>query len=256
VTEPVRILVTNDDGIEAPGLWCQAEAWASVGEVMVVAPEYEQSGAGTSFTYRRELKIKEVEPRVPGVRAYSVDGTPSDCVTVGLRRLATGRVGIVSAGVNAGANLGRGVLASGTLGAALQGHYRGLLSLCISMERGDGQMGWDTAALVVQQLAKLAIAGHLPSEPLLNVNIPGVPFEKIKGWVVTQMARAHYQRLVEETKEGIVQRRLIVDPGAAEAGTDVWALQQNMVTITPLSHDLTYREFLDPLQGKLAELFD
>jgi 5'-nucleotidase len=256
VTEPVRILVTNDDGIEAPGLWCQAEAWSAFGEVLVVAPAHEQSGAGTSFTYRRELQIREVESRVPGIKAYSVDGTPSDCVTVGLRRLRTGRVSVVSAGVNSGANLGRGVLGSGTLGAALQGHYRGLLTFCISMERGDGSIGWETARLVVERLAKLSIAGRLPNEPLLNVNIPAVEFDKIEGWTITRMALAHYQRLVEETNGGVVQRRLIVDPGAAEPGTDVWALQRNMVTITPLSHDLTYSEYVDALQDKVAELFD
>lgn len=256
MTDSPRILVTNDDGIDAPGLWCQAEAWSKFGEVLVVAPAHEQSGAGTSFTYRRELTVKEVEPRVPGVRAFSIDGTPSDCVTVGLRRLATARIGIVSAGVNAGANLGRGVLASGTLGAALQGHYRGLLTFCLSMERGDGSIGWETARLVVERLAKLAVEGAFPSEPLLNVNIPAVEFAQIKGWEITHMALAHYQRLVEETRDGVVYRRLVVDPGAADPGSDVWALQQNMVTITPLHHDLTHRAFIEPLRAKAKELFD
>src|SRR5581483_3945161 len=152
----LRVLVTNDDGIEAPGLWCQAEAWATVADVLVVAPTQEQSGAGTSFTYRRELTVQEVEPRVAGVRAFSLDGTPSDCVTVGLRRLATGRVGVISAGVNTGANLGRGVLAAG---------------------------------------------GRLPTEPLLNVNIPTLPLTKVRGYRFTRMATSHYQRLIEEVGE-------------------------------------------------------
>lgn len=255
MTDTPQILVTNDDGIEAPGLWCQAEAWSKFGQVLVVAPAHEQSGAGTSFTYRRELTVKEVEPRLSGVRAYSVDGTPSDCVTVGLRRLATERINVVSAGVNAGANLGRGVLASGTLGAALQGHYRGLMTFCLSMERGDGSVGWETARLVVERLAKLAVEGELPSEPLLNVNIPAVEFDQIKGWEFTHMALAHYQRLVEEVKDGVVHRRLVVDPGAAETGSDVWALTQNMVTITPLNHDLTHRDVLEPLRQRTKELF-
>jgi 5'-nucleotidase len=254
--ERIRVLVTNDDGIEAPGLWCQAEAWATVADVLVVAPAQEQSGAGTSFTYRRDLTVQEVEPRVEGVRAFSVDGTPSDCVTVGLRRLATGRVGVISAGVNTGANLGRGVLASGTLGAALQGHYRGLVSLAISLERGDESIGWETASAVVRFLAKLAAGGRLPAEPLLNVNIPTVPFAQIRGYRFTRMATSHYQRLVEEVAEnGAVRRRLVVDPAAAEEGTDVWALLNGFVSITPLHHDLTHKGMLPELQARERELF-
>jgi 5'-nucleotidase len=255
-TEPLRVLVTNDDGIEAPGLWCQAEAWATAAEVLVVAPAHEQSGAGTSFTYRRELTVKEVEPRIEGVRAYSVDGTPSDCVTVGLRRLATERVGVISAGINTGANLGRGVLASGTLGAALQGHYRGLVSLALSLERGDETAAWETAAAVVRRLASLAAAGRLPNEPLLNVNIPDVPLNELQGYRFTRMATSHYQRLIEEVdSEGVVRRRLVVDPAAADSGTDVWALLERFVSITPLHHDLTHKAVLGDLQAQERELF-
>jgi 5'-nucleotidase len=252
----LRVLVTNDDGIEAPGLWCQAEAWATVADVLVVAPAHEQSGAGTSFTYRRELVIKEVEPRVANVSAYCVDGTPSDCVTTGLRRLASGRVGVVSAGVNTGANLGRGVLASGTLGAALQGHYRGLVSLAISLERGDRDAAWDTAGAVVRRLAALAAESKLPSEPLLNVNIPSVPLDQLAGYLFTRMATSHYQRLIEDVDEGgNVRRRLVVDPAAADDGTDVWALLQHYVSITPLHHDLTHRAVLPELQALAEKIF-
>ena len=252
----LRVLVTNDDGIEAPGLWCQAEAWATVADVLVVAPAHEQSGAGTSFTYRRELVVKEVEPRVEGVRAYCVDGTPSDCVTSGLRRLATGRVGVVSAGVNTGANLGRGVLASGTLGAALQGHYRGLVSLALSLERGDETAAWETAGAVVRRLATLAAAGQLPAESLLNVNIPSVPLDQLAGYAFTRMATSHYQRLIEEVDEsGVIRRRLVVDPAAADEGTDVWALLQRYVSITPLHHDLTHKAVLPALQSQAEGLF-
>jgi 5'-nucleotidase len=252
----LRVLVTNDDGIEAAGLWCQAEAWATVADVLVVAPSHEQSGAGTSFTYRRELKVEEVEPRVDGVRAYHVDGTPSDCVTVGLRRLAGDRIGVISAGVNTGANLGRGVLASGTLGAALQGHYRGLVSFALSLERGDEDAAWDTAGLVVRKLAALAAAGRLPSDPLLNVNIPSVPADQLEGYRFTRMATSHYQRLIEEVDEsGAVRRRLVVDPAAAEPGTDVWALLHHYVSITPLHHDLTHTTVLPGLQSQEGELF-
>lgn len=254
---PLRILVTNDDGIDAPGLWCQAEAWATVGEVLVVGPLHEQSGAGTSFTYRRDLAIAEVEPRVAGVRAFSVDGTPSDCVTVGLRQLSNGRISVVSAGVNSGANCGRGVLASGTLGAALQGHYRGLVSMAVSLDRREGDARWDTAGAVVRRIARLAAAGRLPSDVLLNVNVPGVNVDEVGAFAFTRMSQGHYQRLVDEPGEdGRVRRRLIVDPAAAEEGTDVWALLQHYVSITPIHHDLTHDASLLVLRERAAELFD
>jgi 5'-nucleotidase len=256
VQDRLCVLVTNDDGIDAPGLWCQAEAWATVADVLVVAPAVEHSGAGTSFTYRRELTVKEVEPRFAGVRAYSIDGTPSDCVSLGLRRLATERVGVVAAGVNSGANLGRGVLASGTLGAALQGHYRGVVSLALSLERGGADAAWATAGAVVRRLAQLALEGRLPSEPLLNVNIPSVPLAEIRGYRFTRMATSHYQRLVEEVDEsGAVHRRLVIDPAAAEEGTDVWAVLEHYVSITPLHHDLTHKAILPELQAQERDLF-
>jgi len=256
MAEPLRILVTNDDGIDSPGIWTLAEAWSTVGEVLVVGPLQEQSGAGTSFTYRREMSVQEVEPRVAGVRAFALDGTPSDCVTVGLRQLARGRISVVASGVNDGANLGRGVLASGTLGAALQGHYRGLLSFAISLERGAGEARWDTAGAVIRRLAALALAGRLPTEPLLNVNIPGVPLDQLAGFAFTRMSLGHYQRLVEESDGGSVRRRLIVDPQAAEPGTDVWALTQHLVSITPFHYDLTHAGHLNDLQARTPGLFD
>ncbi len=256
MNEPLRILITNDDGIDAPGIWSLAEGWASVGEVMVVGPLREQSGAGTSFTYRTDMSIKEVEPRVPGMKAFALDGTPSDCVTVGLRRLATGRVSVVASGVNAGGNMGRGVLASGTLGGALQGHYRGLMSFAFSLERGENGHDWQTALQVVKRIAKLAVEGRLPSEPLLNVNIPGVPADKLAGYAFTRMALGHYQRLVEETDGDVVRRRLIVDPLAASEGTDVWAVLNGLVSITPFHYDLTHAEHLAGLQALAGTLFD
>src|SRR4030042_2830758 len=105
MADPLNILVTNDDGIEAPGLWHLAEALSDLGRVLVVAPAKEQSGAGTAVTYRRSLKVQAVEPRVPGVRAFAVDGTPADCVVGGLRQLKEGRIGLIAAGVNPGPNL-------------------------------------------------------------------------------------------------------------------------------------------------------
>jgi 5'-nucleotidase len=254
MAEPLRVLVTNDDGIESPGIWCLAEGFATIGEVIVVAPKHEQSAQGTAFTTRRDLSLQKVESPLAGVRAFALDGTPSDCVTTGLRRVATGRVSVVASGVNRGANAGRGILASGTLAGALQGHYRGLVSMAVSLH-STGEPRWNTAGLVVRRLAALALAGRLPNEVLLNVNVPDREPDDLAGVMVTRMADAHFQRLVEEHVDGVLRRRLVVDPGEAGEGTDVWAIANGYVSVSPFHHDLTHEGYLAELRERAADLF-
>src|SRR4030042_668681 len=148
--DPLHILVTNDDGIKGPGLWHLAEALNSVGRVLVVAPMKEQSGAGPAVTYRRSLKVQAAHSPLPGVRPFAVDGPPADCVVVGLRQLKEGRIGLIAAGVNPGANLGNDVFLSGTVGAALQGGFRGISTFALSLDlseealRQGGPPCWQT----------------------------------------------------------------------------------------------------------------
>src|SRR3990172_10093367 len=134
MSEPRRILVTNDDGIESPGLWVLAEVMAEIGQVMVVAPATEASGSGTMVTYRSDLQVQQVPERIPGVKGYMVSGTPADCVLVGLRRLKEGRISVVAAGINPGANLGVDFYLSGTCGAALMGAFRNVTSIAVSQD--------------------------------------------------------------------------------------------------------------------------
>ena len=180
MSETRHILVTNDDGIDAPGLWKLAEAMAEIGQVLVVAPAAEASGSGTMVTYRRDLGIEEVSGRLPGVKSYSVDGTPADCVLAGLRQLKQGWLSLLVAGINPGANLGLDFYLSGTCGAALMGAFRNITSIALSQaieESADGSVDphWDTSQPVARLLAGAIERDELPEGALLNVNVPPRP---------------------------------------------------------------------------------
>jgi 5'-nucleotidase len=262
--DPLHILVTNDDGVEAPGLWHLAEALSDLGRVLVVAPMKEQSGAGTAVTYRRSLKVQAVEPRLPDVRAYAVDGTPADCVIVGLRQLKEGRIGLIAAGVNPGPNLGNDVFLSGTVGAALQGGFRGIstfaLSLLLSEEalsRGEPPC-WATAQSVAQLLGSALADGALASGLFLNVNVPALPVSELRGMEVTRAAPGGYLRLTEvrDGPRGRIRRQIRPDlRWAQEEGTDVWAVHRGSVSVSPLRPNLTARSELEALRLGVDGLF-
>ena len=154
-----HILVTNDDGIEAPGLWKLAEAMAEFGRVMIVAPATEASGSGTMVTYRADLQVQEMPERIPGVKAYMVDGTPADCVLIGIRRLRQGWISILAAGINPGANLGADFFLSGTCGAALIGAFRNITSIAFSQdlkptEEGVANPHWETSVAAAKLIGR------------------------------------------------------------------------------------------------------
>ena len=150
----MRILVTNDDGIDSPGIWALAEAMSRVGKTLVVAPEKQQSGVGTAVSLHSDMSITEVPSSIPDVRAYAVGGTPSDCVIMGLRRLAQGHIDLIVSGINLGANVGRDILYSGTVMATLQGFFRGLPSIAISLviQNQEDKLHFDVAAKVAELL--------------------------------------------------------------------------------------------------------
>jgi len=254
--EPLRILVTNDDGIDSPGLWRLAETMAEVGRVLVVAPAQEASGAGTAVTFRQELQVREVESPLRDVRAYTVDGTPADCVIVGLRRLKEGRIGLVASGVNLGPNLGNDVLLSGTVGAALQGGFRGISSVALSLDIGDGPQ-WDTVEAVARLLGRRIADGTLPTGAFLNVNVPALPLAELRGIAVTTVARGGYLRLIE-TGDGLrerLRRETRPDLRHGQPGTDIWAVANGYVSISPLQASLGSQDHMEELRGSAPGLF-
>jgi len=264
MADPLHILVTNDDGIEAPGLWRLAEALSDVGRVLAVAPLNEQSGAGTAVTYRRSLKVEAVESRLPGVRAFAVDGTPADCVIVGLRQLREGRIGLIAAGINAGPNLGNDIFLSGTVGAALQGGFRGISTFAISLDVPEealpqgGASAWETAEAVARLLGHSLADGLLTPGLFLNVNVPARPLSDLRGVEVTRVAPGGYLRLTEvrDGPSGRVRREVRPDSRwAQEEGTDVWAVHQGCLSISPLRPNLTDRDDLEALRPGAEGLF-
>ncbi len=237
----MRILVSNDDGILSDGLWALVGKLSEIGQVLVSAPDREQSAIGTAVTLRQSLKVQKVKPILPGIETYSVEGTPSDAVILALGKLIKGKTDVVVSGINQGMNLGEDVYISGTVGAALQGYLRGYPAIAVSASYKEGQY-LDGAARVAALIAE--IIGNDPrlADIFLNVNMPGLPLEKIKGARITKPAGKSHINTVEEGNHGwhkyywLVRQRL---ENGVENGTDVAAVEQGYISISPLRLDRT-----------------
>ncbi|MDY6908213.1 MAG: 5'/3'-nucleotidase SurE [Chloroflexota bacterium] len=253
----MRILATNDDGQYAQGLWTMVKALKALGEVVVVAPDREQSAVGTSVTLHHPLRAREVPPLVEGVTSFSVEGTPADCVILALGHLIDGDVDIVVSGINEGPNLGDDVLISGTVGAALQGYLRGLPSVAVSVGALEGchfDVAAHLAAIVVARIAQ----GSLPRRILLNINLPNQPLECIQGLEVTQLGQRRYVDTIAEGHDGKREYYWIVR-GTPEwmlnEGTDIWALSHDRISITPLHAVTTNPRVLSKLTALSPAMF-
>jgi 5'-nucleotidase len=231
----MNILATNDDGIHSEGLWLLVRELAKVASVTVVAPDGERSAIGTAVSLFQPLHVVEAESPVDGVTAYAVDGSPSDCVLLALGKIAENSIDMVVSGINSNLNLGEDAFISGTVGAALQGYFRGFPAIAVSAPP-DSLTGLQTAAVTVAALApKLAAA--LPGKVLLNVNVPGLPPQEIAGAAVTRLARASHINTVEEENHGSRQQYRLVRERLSEAGsqgTDIRAVERGIVSVTPL----------------------
>jgi len=242
----VRILVTNDDGILAPGLWALVAALKEIAEIVVVAPDREQSAVGTAITLRQPLRVQQVNP-LPGVETYSVEGTPGDSVILALSKLLGSPVDIVVSGVNRGPNLGDDALISGTVAAALQGYLRGLPAIAVSSASlEDVQL--EPAARLAALLVRRIQCGDLPGDVFLNVNLPDRPLADIKGIKLSRLAHKTHIDTVREGHDGrreyywLVRQKL---SATANRDTDIWAIEQGCISLTPL-HSALFQ--MPPLQ--------
>ncbi len=243
----MRILATNDDGIHADGLWCLVEALSEVGEVVVVAPDRDQSGVGTSVTLHQPVRVREIRPPVRGVKCYAIEGTPADSVILALGRLVEDKVDMVFSGINEGPNLGSDVLISGTVSAGLLGYLMGIPATALSVAALE-RVHFDTAARLAVVIARMIEAQALPQQMLLNINLPNLPLEQIQGVEVTRLGHRTYQDVLKERQYGkrrhfwIVRSKLeweSMESWEPEEGTDMWAVFKNRISITPLHSDLT-----------------
>ena len=232
----MKILVTNDDGIFAQGLWILVKELKNIAQIVVVAPDREQSATGTAITLHQQLRAQRVRPLVSEVEAYSVDGTPADSVILALGKLVKNKIDLVISGINQGPNLGDDVLISGTVGAALQGYLRGFSTLAISVAAIDS-LHLDNAAKLATLLAKKINSSALPANILLNVNLPNLPLAEIRGIKITQLASGSDTDTVEEGHDGtgkyywLVRQRINKD---WDETTDIWAIEHGNISITLL----------------------
>ncbi len=232
----MRILVTNDDGINAEGLWTLVEALETVGEVSVVAPDRDQSGIGTARTLLNILRVSEVESRRDGVPAYTVSGTPSDCVILASESIFSESFDLVVSGINEGANLGLDAFDSGTVGGAMRGYFRSIPSIAVSVTAVTGVL-YSPAAQVAKSLAQAVVRNG--ARPFLyNVNVPNTAPERIKGIRTTFLGPKAYLENVIKGQDGrrthfwIHHNKPI--GGNIPEGCDVWATRNGWVSITPM----------------------
>jgi 5'-nucleotidase len=248
----MRILISNDDGVSAPGLAALHAALADYSECVVIAPDQDKSGASSSLTLDRPL-----HPQTLGNGFISVNGTPTDCVHLGLNGLLEHQPDMVVSGINLGANLGDDVLYSGTVAAALEGRFlqRPSFAFSLSSRQVDNLA---TAA----HFARLLIEAHelldLPPRTVLNVNIPNLPLEHVRGIQLTRLG--HRARAAAPIKVVDPRGRAgywIAAAGDAEdggPGTDFHAVMQGYVSITPLQLDRTFQDGFSSLNGWLEGL--
>lgn len=248
-----RILVTNDDGVHAPGLRAMREALGGLGEVVVVAPLSEQSATSHSLTLHHPLRIKEIEP---GVRA--VDGTPTDCVLLAVRGILEEAPHLVVSGINQGPNLGEDVLYSGTVAAAMEGAILGIPSMAVSLASWKHH-DFDAATAVTRSLAEALLARSLPDRFLVSVNVPPIPIEEIQGLRVTRLgSRVYNDAIIRKTDPRGRDYFWIggSEPTwhASSPESDFAAIEDRCVSLTPLLLDLTDQDQLDFLRGLELDL--
>lgn len=233
----MKILVSNDDGYDAPGIAALAEALSSLAEITVVAPSRNRSATSNSITVDRPLRIAQADNGF-----YFVDGTPADCVHLAVTGFLDFRPDLVVSGVNDGANLGDDTIYSGTVAAAMEGYLLGISSIAVSLAARPATR-FDTAAQVARDIVA-RYQKNLPSTPwLLNVNVPNVPYAELKGIRTVRLGKRHQaEPAVKSINEnGIVEYRVGPVGKAADAGadTDFGTIAEGYASVTPLSVDLT-----------------
>lgn len=248
----MRILVSNDDGIDAPGIIALAHEMSKIGEVTVVAPDRNRSGASNSLTLTRPLRIRTIDKN-----HHSVEGTPTDCVHMALTGFLETGTDIVVSGINNGGNLGDDVLYSGTVAAAMEGRFLGFPSVAFSMV-GDKIQHYETAAVIAHHLVLKLSANLLPFQTILNINVPDVPLNEIKGIEVTRLGTRHKSEpTIKEIDPRGRPMYWIGPPGMAAdsgPGTDFYAIERGYVSITPLNFDMTHYKLFDKLSSLTSDI--
>ena len=246
----MNILLSNDDGYRAPGLSAMVEAVSDYGEVTVIAPNQDRSGASNSLTLTVPVRVEQIK------NGYFVcSGTPTDCVHLGITGLMPKGPDMIISGINNARNLGDDVLYSGTVGAAMEGRFLGLPAIAVSLAREDASH-FDTAGNVVRQLLDRMLQTPLAPSTILNVNVPDLPRDQISGWQATRLGGRGQAFPTIRAKDSVGKDIYWIGAAGVEQdagpGTDFFAIAQNCVSITPLTADMTDRARLTELDEWLG----
>jgi len=250
----MHILVTNDDGVQAPGLLALAQEMRKLGTVTVFAPDRSWSASGHVKTMDRPLRVSETS-LADGSSAFMSDGAPSDCVALPLLGLLDEKVDLVVSGINPNANLGHDVTYSGTVTAAMEAVIDGIRGIAVSLdspEKYKSALDYTTAASVGRRVAEKVIADGLPEGVVLNINVPYLKEADLKGYMITRQGLRVYRDALDARLDPRGKPYYWIGgespTGVDEAGTDFGALKAGYVSITPLQLDLTHYKAMDVLK--------
>ena len=248
----MKILLSNDDGVTAPGIKILYQALSTIADVTVVAPDRNCSGASNSLTLLNPLRTTTMENGF-----ISVNGTPTDCVHLGISQLFASPPDLVVAGINHGANLGDDVLYSGTVAAATEGRHMGMPAIAISLI-GKAEQHYQTAAAVVLKVINQLKSHPLAADQILNINVPDIPLNELKGIMATRLGHRHKAETMKKMTDP--WHRDIYWYGALGAeldageGTDFYAVANNYASVTPLTVDMTAYNSLEKMTTWLSEI--
>lgn len=234
----MKILVTNDDGIHSPGIKALADALRTVGDVAVVAPDRERSAVGHALTLHHPLRALQLGPGM-----FSVDGTPTDCVNLGIHNLISFKPDLVVSGINRGGNLADDVTYSGTVSAAMEAALMGIPSFAVSLVTEGGGVNYRSAAGFAAQLARQVFAMGLPGDTFLNVNVPDLAEDELRPPLITSQGKRRYEGLIIDKVDPRGRKYYWIGSGEQTfldlEGTDYHAVSRGHISITPLHPDLT-----------------
>lgn len=249
----MKILVTNDDGVHSPGIKALAAALATLGDVFVVAPDRERSAVGHALTLHHPLRATQIKPGI-----FAVDGTPTDCVNLGIHKLSTFRPDMVVSGINRGSNLGDDITYSGTVSAAMEATLMGIPAFAVSLATEGEGAHFKAAAICAVRVALMIHKRGLPRDTFLNVNVPDIPLEELAPPLITSQGKRRYEGTIVDKVDPRGRKYYWI--GSVEQdfmeieGTDYYAIKRGHVSITPLHMDLTNYDSLNSLQDWNIEL--
>ncbi|MDD2586830.1 MAG: 5'/3'-nucleotidase SurE [Syntrophomonadaceae bacterium] len=255
----MRILVTNDDGIHARGIHALVKELSSIAEIYMVAPDRERSGTGHSITVFEPIKVTPVTFQAVK-KAWIIGGTPVDCVKLAISKLVDVKLDLVVSGINHGPNLGTDVLYSGTVSAAAEGVIMGIPSVAVSLDSFDADMDFRLAARTTRKVVELILEKGINSQTLLNINIPALPKDEIKGIRITKLGVRNYDNLFDERQDPRGNTYYWLGGGVIneeqEKDSDVIAVQEAFISITPINLDLTDYRLIKEYEDNFKSYLD